>query len=101
MYVSGKFAYSFNTPDTATLVFYEDPDTVREKAAYVIDNNLGGAAIIDIAFDDFQGLCAGKKFLLLHTVVEAFNVKYSKGLNIQYSDEYGFEVKKNVGTMLT
>lgn len=61
--------YAFHLPDSegehGIWTGYEDPDTAGNKAAYAKAKGLGGVAIVDLALDDFRGLCNGDKYPIL------------------------------------
>ncbi|XP_021191173.3 chitinase-3-like protein 2 [Helicoverpa armigera] len=41
-------------------VSYEGPQSVMEKAKFIIENDLGGAMIYSLNADDFEGVCHGE-----------------------------------------
>nr|CAD7461789.1 unnamed protein product [Timema tahoe] len=45
-------------------VAYDDPESIAEKAQYVLDMELGGAMVWSIDMDDFKGNCGDKNVLL-------------------------------------
>ncbi|CAG2057946.1 unnamed protein product [Timema podura] len=45
-------------------VAYDDPESIAEKAQYVLDMELGGAMVWSIDMDDFRGNCGDKNILL-------------------------------------
>ncbi|KPJ00601.1 Chitinase-like protein EN03 [Papilio xuthus] len=61
--------YAFRVPDDngegGLWVSYEDPDTAGQKAAFVKSRGLGGVSIVDLAMDDFRGLCTSDKYPIL------------------------------------
>lgn len=53
-------------PSTKIMISYEDPQSVGDKADYVVANNLGGAMVWELAADDPQ-----------HSLVDAIAVKFA------------------------
>ncbi len=50
--------------------FYDNIRSIREKAQWVIDNNIGGAFTWDSSLDDFSGqFCNQGKFPLISTAI--------------------------------
>lgn len=49
-------------------VGYENAQSLKLKAAYVKENNLGGIMIWSLESDDFRGSCGGTKFPLLREI---------------------------------
>nr|CAD7397475.1 unnamed protein product [Timema poppensis] len=45
-------------------VGYDDPDSIAEKAQYVVSNQLGGAMVWSMDQDDYKGYCGEKNILL-------------------------------------
>ena len=48
------------------MISYEDPQSVGDKADYVVANNLGGAMVWELAADDQQ-----------HSLIDTLAVKFS------------------------
>lgn len=61
--------YAYRLPDDSGnygfWASYEDPETAQSKASYVVNKNLAGVAIHDLANDDFRGSCTGDKYPIL------------------------------------
>lgn len=49
-------------------VSFDDPDFAGIKAAYAKGRNLGGVALFDLIYDDFQGSCTGTLFPIVRSV---------------------------------
>jgi len=54
-------------------VGYDTIKSVKVKADYIINNNLGGAMFWDLATDDFNNRCGHGKFPLIGTVSHILN----------------------------
>ncbi|CAH1795469.1 unnamed protein product [Owenia fusiformis] len=55
-------------------VGYDDPQSIAEKTAYLMRNNLGGAMVWALDFDDFQGrYCNQGKYPLLKRINSVLN----------------------------
>lgn len=52
-------------------VSYDNVENIRAKAKYVLDNNLGGAMIWTLDFDDFRGSCGCGNYPLLTALNQA------------------------------
>ena len=52
----GLFAYK-ERKIGSQWVTYDDPRMVKDKATYIVEKQLGGAAVWDISLDDFRGAC--------------------------------------------
>lgn len=59
----GPYAYK----DTQW-VGYDDADTIRQKAQYVRDMNLGGGMVWALDLDDFNGRCGEGRYPLISTL---------------------------------
>ena len=55
---------------------YDDVESVTAKAKYIKDLDLGGAMMWSIDTDDFQGICGGKRFPLLHAIQEVSRTNF-------------------------
>lgn len=44
-------------------VTYDDADSVRAKVAFLRNQTLGGAALVDVASDDYMGMCGPRNVL--------------------------------------
>jgi len=54
-------------------VGYDTIDYVKEKAKYILDNELGGAMFWDLSTDDFNNQCGDGKFPLIGSVNNVLN----------------------------
>lgn len=51
---------------------YDDMESIRVKAEYVLNKGLAGGMIWSLGMDDFDGECHGRKFPLTQTVKDVF-----------------------------
>uniref|UniRef100_A0A6P4FDE9 LOW QUALITY PROTEIN: chitinase-like protein Idgf1 n=1 Tax=Drosophila rhopaloa TaxID=1041015 RepID=A0A6P4FDE9_DRORH len=54
--------------DYGIWVSFDDPDFAGVKAGYAKGKGLGGIAVFDLGYDDFQGLCTGQKFPIVRSI---------------------------------
>ena len=54
-------------------VGYDTIDSVKEKAKYILDNELGGAMFWDMSTDDFNNQCGDGKYPLIGSVNNILN----------------------------
>jgi len=59
----GPYAYFDNQ-----WISYDDADSLGLKAQYILDNDLAGAMLWDISFDDFDGTCGDGKNPLINVI---------------------------------
>lgn len=52
-------------------VGFDDEKSIKLKIEYALENNLGGAMVWSLDYDDFKGIC-GHKYPLLTAVNKAF-----------------------------
>lgn len=67
----GNYAYrpADNKGENGIWVAYEDPDSVTDKATYIRNKNLGGAAVFDLSMDDFRGTCqSAEKYPIVRAI---------------------------------
>lgn len=62
---------------TGTWVAYDDVGTVKQKAQWAIENNLGGVGVWSMAIDDVDNVCGSGPLPLINTI---------KGVLLQESD---------------
>jgi len=63
--------YAFRLPKDnvkGIWISFEEPETAKQKATYVKQNNLGGIALMDLSLDDARGLCDSSKYPILKAV---------------------------------
>ncbi|XP_050441164.1 chitinase-like protein EN03 [Adelges cooleyi] len=65
----GTYAFRLPKDDVKGIwISFEEPETIKQKATYVKQNNLGGIALVDLSMDDARGLCDSQKYPLLKAV---------------------------------
>jgi len=52
---------------------YDDAESIKEKAMYVYNQNLGGVAIWSLDTDDFHGICGGGHYPLMAALKHGFH----------------------------
>ncbi|XP_050521925.1 chitinase-like protein EN03 [Daktulosphaira vitifoliae] len=62
----GTYAFRLAKDDVKGIwISFEEPETVKQKALYIKQNNLGGIALMDLSLDDARGMCDAQKYPLL------------------------------------
>ncbi|KAH7973952.1 hypothetical protein HPB49_007632 [Dermacentor silvarum] len=79
-------------------VTYDDADSVRAKVAFLRNQTLGGAALVDVAADDYMGMCGPRNVLartlraaLKHyspQVAQSPSSRAKKGATAQHQKHY-------------
>lgn len=65
----GTYAFRLPKDDVKGIwISFEEPETAKQKATYVKQNNLGGIALMDLSLDDARGLCDANKYPILKAV---------------------------------
>lgn len=65
----GTYAFRLPKNDVSGIwISFEEPETAKQKAAYVRQNNLGGMALLDLSLDDARGICSSEKYPILKSV---------------------------------
>ena len=70
---AGPYAYNGNL-----WVGYDDENTARMKANYILANNLGGAIVWAINLDDFRGVCGGPKYPVTEAIRNELYVHFTR-----------------------
>lgn len=63
--------YAFRLPKDnvkGIWISFEEPETAKQKATYVKQNDLGGIALMDLSLDDARGICSTSKYPILKAV---------------------------------
>uniref|UniRef100_A0A2H8TTB1 Chitinase-like protein EN03 n=1 Tax=Melanaphis sacchari TaxID=742174 RepID=A0A2H8TTB1_9HEMI len=65
----GTYAFRLPKDDVKGIwISFEEPETAKQKATYVKQNNLGGIALMDLSLDDARGLCDANRYPILKAV---------------------------------
>lgn len=65
----GTYAFRLpNNNEKGIWISFEEPETAKQKAMYVKQNNLGGLALMDLSLDDARGICDSSKYPILKAV---------------------------------
>lgn len=65
----GTYAFRLaNKNEKGIWISFEEPETAKQKSAYVKENNLGGLALMDLSLDDARGFCNLLKYPILNAV---------------------------------
>ncbi|XP_015368583.1 PREDICTED: chitinase-like protein EN03 [Diuraphis noxia] len=65
----GTYAFRLPKDDVKGIwISFEEPETAKQKATYVKQNNLGGMALMDLSLDDARGLCDANKYPILKAI---------------------------------
>ncbi|CAL4109527.1 unnamed protein product [Meganyctiphanes norvegica] len=66
--------YAYILSQNNLWVSYDDPDSVRLKAAYARDQGLAGCMVWSMDTDDFAGAC-GRPYDIINSITEEFHLK--------------------------
>lgn len=81
-------------------VGYDDVDTFKMKADFIIQNGLGGAMVWTLDNDDFRGLCNGQQSPLITSLKESlFNLQSKKQQSSEVAIQPSSSVDKPVRTV--